>query len=115
MPHFVIDCSENVLKMKTAESMLRAVHDTAEETGLFNPRDIKTRVRPYTEFTVADDNSDFIHVFGNIMDGRTTDQKANLSRAIVSKLKEMFPNVPVISMNVREFEKATYCNLRTLE
>lgn len=114
MPHFVVDCSENLLKAHTAETMLRAIHDTAKKTELFNPKDIKTRVRTFTDFTVADDDSDFIHVFGNIMDGRTTEQKAKLSRAIVMRLKELFPDVPVISMNVREFEKATYCNLRML-
>ena len=44
------------------------------------------------------------------MEGRTTQQKSNLSKRIISELKLMFPNVPVISMNIRDFEKATYCN-----
>ena len=52
----------------------------------------------------------FIHVFGHIMQGRNTEQKADLSRKIVTRLKSMFPDVPVISMNVIDFEKATYCN-----
>ena len=110
MPHFIIDCSENVLSIHPADKLLREVHDTADASGLFQPGDIKVRVRAFKHFTVANTYSDFIHVFGNIMEGRTTEQKANLSRAIVTRLKEVFPDVPVISMNVREFEKATYCN-----
>jgi 5-carboxymethyl-2-hydroxymuconate isomerase len=47
------------------------------------------------------------------MEGRTKEQKANLSRQIVSELKMMFPEVPVISSNIRDFEKATYCNKNT--
>lgn len=112
MPHFIIDCSENVLNLKTPAEILRTVHDTADATGLFGKGDIKVRIRPFNEafYTVSDTKNDFIHVFGNIMEGRTDAQKANLSKVIVQKLKEMFPNVPIISMNIREFEKANYCN-----
>src|SRR5215203_5024266 len=105
MPHFVIDCSENILRLCAAEEILQAVHDTAEATGLFKKGDIKVRIRPFTHYTVGRMKSDFIHVFGNIMEGRTTDQKANLSRQIVAKLKLMFAEVPVISINIRDFEK----------
>jgi len=110
MPHFIIDCSENVLRLRAPEEILREVHDTAEATGLFKKGDIKVRIRPFEHYTVGGAESDFIHVFGNIMEGRTTEQKVNLSRQIVAKLKLMFAEVPVISINIREFEKATYCN-----
>ena len=110
MPHFIIDCSENILTIISSEAILREVHDTAEATGLFKKGDIKVRIRTFKDFIVGNIRSDFIHVFGNIMEGRSTDQKANLSKEIVKKLKSMFPEVPVISINIREFEKATYCN-----
>lgn len=110
MPHFVIDCSPNVLALRSVDETLKEVHDTAESTGLFKPGDIKVRLRPFEYFNVANKQSDFIHVFGNIMEGRTSGQKADLSRRIVVKLKEMFPDVPVISMNISEFERETYCN-----
>ena len=114
MPHLIIDCSANVLNMKPVNELLHEVHDTAEATGLFKPGDIKVRVRGFEQFTVSNTGGDFIHVFGNIMEGRTVEQRATLSRKIVSKLVSMFPDVPVISMNVFEFEKATYCNRNIL-
>lgn len=110
MPHFVIDCSENILRMKSPDEILREIHDTADLTGLFKKGDIKVRIRSFEHYTVGNGKADFIHVFGNIMEGRTVEQKANLSREIVTKLKSMFPDVPVISINIREFEKASYCN-----
>ncbi|HTF04093.1 MAG TPA: 5-carboxymethyl-2-hydroxymuconate Delta-isomerase [Bacteroidia bacterium] len=110
MPHFIIDCSEKILESCSVEKLLSTVHDTADSTGLFKKGDIKVRVQPYKYFTVANTQSDFIHVFGHIMQGRTTEQKADLSKRIVAKLKIMFPDVPVISMNVSGFEKATYYN-----
>jgi 5-carboxymethyl-2-hydroxymuconate isomerase len=110
MPHFVIDCSDHVLTMKPVAELLREVHDTAEATKLFKPGDIKVRVREFKHYTVANTKNDFIHVFANIMGGRTIEQRSILSREVVSKLKHMYPDVPVISMNVFEFEKSTYCN-----
>ncbi len=110
MPHFIIDCSENILRLNSPEEILREVHDTADTTSLFKKDDIKVRIRTFEHYNVGNTKSDFIHVFGNIMEGRTTEQKANLSKQIVVKLKSMFPKVPIISINIREFERATYCN-----
>ena len=68
------------------------------------------RVRPYDEFTVGGTDHDFVHVFAYIMEGRSTEQKGALSNAVVRELKQLLPGVPVISMNVMEFERATYSN-----
>ncbi|MEO6542115.1 MAG: 5-carboxymethyl-2-hydroxymuconate Delta-isomerase [Ferruginibacter sp.] len=110
MPHFVIDCSENIIKLKSPAEIIQAVYTIAEGTGLFADGDIKVRIKSYEYFTAGGGSNDFIHVFGYIMQGRNTEQKAGLSKKIITKLKSMFPDVPVISMNVIDFEKATYCN-----
>ena len=110
MPHFVIECSENIIKLKSPQEIIQSVYNIAEATGLFAVGDIKVRINPYVHFTVGGAANDFIHVFGHIMQGRNTEQKADLSRQIITKLKSMLPDVPVISMNVIDFEKATYCN-----
>jgi 5-carboxymethyl-2-hydroxymuconate isomerase len=110
MPHFIIECSESVLRQKAPEEIMQAVYDTAEATGLFALNDIKVRLRPYQHFKLGTDKKDFIHIFGNIMEGRTTEQKANLSSKIVERLNAMLPDLSILSMNIREFEKATYCN-----
>ena len=110
MPHFVIDCSENVLKIKDPNLIMQVVHDTAEASGLFDKGDIKVRLNPFQYYNLGNSKDDFIHIFANIMEGRNTLQKAELSKKIVSSLKSIFPNVPIISMNIRDFEKSTYCN-----
>jgi 5-carboxymethyl-2-hydroxymuconate isomerase len=110
MPHFVIDCSENILNLKSPQEIMQAVYDTAESTGLFTPGDIKVRINPFQYYNVGNTTDDFIHIFANIMEGRTIAQKSNLSNKIVSQLKLLFPEVPILSINIRDFEKATYCN-----
>ena len=110
MPHFVIDCSKNIINLKTPEEIIQKVYDTADASNLFAKGDIKVRINPFEYYTVGNTKDDFIHVFANIMQGRTIAQKKELSNSIVSTLKQMFPDVPIISINIRDFEKATYCN-----
>jgi 5-carboxymethyl-2-hydroxymuconate isomerase len=110
MPHFILDCSERILEIHEPKKTIEAVFETAFETGLFERDDIKVRLNPFKYSLVQSGEADFIHVFGNIMQGRTDAQKADLSKKIVTKLNELFPEVPIISMNIRDFEKASYCN-----
>ncbi len=110
MPHFIIHCSSNVVKQVSSNEIITAINDTAVSTSLFAPENIKVRILSFDEYLAAGKKDDFIHVFGHIMEGRTVEQKANLSRQMVSKLKNMLPDVPIVSMNVSDFEKASYCN-----
>ena len=79
MPHFIIDCSAAVLDLHAPENIIGEVYDTADSTGLFGAGDIKVRINAYAMFTVGGTDADFIHVFGHIMQGRTTEQKKDLS------------------------------------
>ena len=110
MPHFVLDCSENILRLHPPMIIIEEVFKLAKSTGLFAEKDIKVRLNPFQYFTTGGSPDDFIHVFANIMEGRNTEQKKHLSDTIVTRLKEMFPEVPILSINIRDFEKATYCN-----
>lgn len=110
MPHFILDCTEKILELKDPKEIIEEVFETAFSTGLFQRDDIKVRLNPFKHSLVMGGDSDFVHVFANIMQGRTEEQKANLSHKIVAKLNEMFPNVPIISMNIRDFEKTSYIN-----
>ena len=110
MPHFVVDCSEDILSIHDENTINEQIHIAAYLTGLFDEGDIKVRVNPFKTYIVGNKKEDFIHIFSNIMEGRSTEQKANLSKVIVKRLAEMFPKVQNISINVRDFEKATFCN-----
>lgn len=79
-------------------------------TGLFVESEIKVRINPFSYYNNGNSLNDFIHVFGYIMEGRDTDQKSQLSKAIVTSLNTILPEVPVISINIKDFEKATYFN-----
>lgn len=110
MPHFIIDCSENVIRLKSADDIMQEVFNAALSTDLFVASEVKVRINPFSYYNNGDTLDDFIHVFAYIMEGRNTEQKAKLSKAIVTKLNTILPEVPVISINIKDFEKATYFN-----
>ena len=110
MPHFIIDCSENVIQQKSPDELMQAVYDVAEATGLFAVNDIKVRLRPYQYFKLGADSANFIHIFAHILEGRSTEQKANLSKRMIERLNELLPGIPSLSINIHEIDKATYSN-----
>jgi 5-carboxymethyl-2-hydroxymuconate isomerase len=114
MPHFLVDCSQGILRQHGEEAILARLHHAANATGLFEETDIKVRVRPFPTYAVGGTKEDFIHVFSYILQGRTIEQRAHLSKRMVSELVDMFPAVHRIAMNVAEFEKATYFNREML-
>lgn len=118
MPHFIIDCSESILSLADPDELMRSVYAAAESTGLFATSGvggIKVRLRPYKHFINVDAHEHFVHLFANLMEGRTQAQKKALSEKIVRTLKQLLPGVKIISMNIRDFEKATYCNASIIE
>ena len=110
MPHFIIECSEDIISLKTPAEIMQAVYEVAETTGLFAENDIKVRINPYKYFKLGETKSKFIHIFAHIMEGRTNGQKADLSKRMIERLGQMFPDVSILSINIAEFELATYCN-----
>ena len=115
MPHFIIDCSENILKSHSQDEIIKQVQISAISTKLFHENDVKVRVNSFEKYLTGDKKEDFIHVFANIMEGRTIEQKVHLSKTIVKDLALMFPLVPNIGTNVIEFERATYFNKNMLD
>lgn len=110
MPHFVIDCSQNILQQITADELMKVVYETADSTGLFAPNDIKVRLRPFEYYKLGAGKTSFIHIFGYIMEGRSTEQKADLSGQLIARLSELRMDTSFLSVNISEFEFSTYCN-----
>ncbi len=110
MPHFVIECSENVLSMKSPAEIMEAVYAEADSIGLFAPNDIKVRISPFAYYKLGNEKSSFLNIFAYIMERRTTEQKANLSKIIIERLNLLLPELSILSMNITDFELATYCN-----
>jgi 5-carboxymethyl-2-hydroxymuconate isomerase len=110
MPHFVIDCSENILRETTPDKIMTLVYDTANASGLFASNDIKVRLQPFRYYKLGENKKGFLHIFAHIMEGRSVEQKEELSRKIITNLKDILPDIAFLSINIYDFELATYSN-----
>ncbi|RPG37972.1 MAG: 5-carboxymethyl-2-hydroxymuconate Delta-isomerase [Muricauda sp. TMED12] len=110
MPHFIIECNQEITEKINPEELLKTVYHAADATGLFEKSDIKVRIKVYEHYLNGGIKKDFIHVFGNILYGRSDDQKTLLSRKIVERLHHLSPQTEIVSINIRDFDKASYCN-----
>lgn len=118
MPHFVLECSESILGLADPNELMQCVYSAAESTELFalsGVGGIKVRIKPFKYFINVDAHKHFVHVFANIMEGRSCEQKKLLSETVVRSIKTLLPSVAIISMNVRDFEKSTYCNAQMIQ
>lgn len=109
MPHLVVECSENVLTMKSPDEMVGSIYKTATATDGF-PNNVMVRIIPFQHYTTIGSKDDFIFICAHILEGRTLEQKQALSKNIIKMLKNMFPEIPKISMIIREFERASFIN-----
>lgn len=114
MPQFIIECSEGTLCQRSSHEIMQVVYDAANSSGLFAENDIKVRIHPFTHYKLPGGQNDFLHVFGYMMEGRSAEQKAALSKNIIRKLNELLPSLSTLSMNVSEFEKSSYSNKASL-
>ena len=114
MPHFVIDCSEDILKTIEPKSIIDNVLSSAEDTELFGKGDVKVRIVPFDKYTCGGTDKSFLHVTADIMGGRTSEQKANLSKKVIENLAPLLPGVEFVSIDIRDIDPDTYTNLAKL-
>lgn len=109
MPHLIIECSEGILKDIYPNELVETVYNKVVSTESFE-NNAMVRINTFKHFTTMGAKDDFIYVFANVLEGRSVEQRKLLSTNVVTLLTKIFPNVPKISMNIREFERATFVN-----
>lgn len=112
MPHLVIEYSQKLEDSISIAALVSDGQQAMSETGLFNASAIKTRALPYRDFVLGKSHEGssnlFIHAEVRILEGRTNEQKEALSTAIFNYLCAAAPEVPEISVEVCDMEKASY-------
>ncbi|MCA0899108.1 5-carboxymethyl-2-hydroxymuconate Delta-isomerase [Microbulbifer agarilyticus] len=112
MPHLVIEYSQKLEDSISIPALVSNGQQAMNDTGLFNAGAIKTRAIPFREFVLGKSHEGssnlFIHAEVRILEGRTSEQKEALSAAIFNYLCEAAPEVPEISVEVRDMQKASY-------
>jgi 5-carboxymethyl-2-hydroxymuconate isomerase len=110
MPHLIIEYSGNVRSMASPAELTRIGHKTMIDSGLFSIPDIKSRAYEAADYLVGEKGSggSFVHVRVYLLEGRSTQQKQNLSEALRTALKVPLEKIDQLSIDIRELAKETY-------
>ena len=109
MPHCIIEYSSPLQTTQSPETLIKAVHLGASNSGLFNPKDIKVRSLAYEGCQIGDNPSgSFIHVMARILAGRTDEQKTKLSGAIYAELQALDLTLDALTVEVCDIHRASH-------
>ena len=108
MPHIIIEYSEELLEDAEVQTMLKAVHCSIANSGLFKANQIKTRAYPFKEFTNAGESDPYIHIQARIKIGRDADNKKHLGDVILAGFKTLNIQASVITVEVIDMDRDSY-------
>lgn len=77
MPHFIVEYSSNIEEDLNIDDLLRKLHATALETGLFALGGIRVRAAKRDHYVIADGRPDnaFLHLIARIRAGRSLEAR----------------------------------------
>jgi 5-carboxymethyl-2-hydroxymuconate isomerase len=108
MPHVIIEYSEDVAEEADIDSLVGAAHDGAMDSGLFPEYDIKTRATSYRYHRTGQTRDSFVHVAVHLLDGRTDEQKTQLSEALLARIEPLLPRVASVGVEILDIHRASY-------
>lgn len=108
MPHVIIEFTHGLASETQVESMLDALHTAIAATGLFDTGHIRLRALPLHHYRCGGAKHHFLHTQLRIHTGRTTEQKRQLSSAVLAALRAQGWPAEVITVEIVEMEKASY-------
>lgn len=108
MPHLVIEYSMEGHERFDITELMRALHAAAALTGVIQAPDIKIRAISYDDYLVAGIRDGFCHVTVFLLEGRTPEQKLNLSESLRTSLSNMLPRTKSLSVDIRDMDSSAY-------
>lgn len=108
MPHMVISYAKPLETQVDIAEIVKTVWHCAEKTGLFDASAIKARALPVEHFLNANTERPFVHVDAKLFEGRTTEQKQELTKSIFEGLEAILPEGTSISVEAVDMDKASY-------
>ncbi len=111
MPHIIVEYPVDFLAKLQVEELLKTIHNTVSDSGLFDASHIKTRACPFLDYTNAGKADPYIHIQARIKSGRDADNKKRLSNAIINGIAKLNLKASVITVEVIDMDRGSYTKL----
>lgn len=119
MPHLVLEYTDNL--DFDVQPLLARLHQELVATGAINLKGIKSRAIRYSEYRMADGNSDyaFVHVNLLIREGRPLEIQKEAAQRVMAVLKETFgyrfeESYLSLSVDIKEMHEGTALTLHNI-
>lgn len=108
MPHIVVEYAEPLAKEYDLNELCRAVCEAAISTEVFPVADdIKVRAIPATHWYRPGKEQMFAHAMVRLLSGRTTEQKATVTNAILRAIEHAMPKLKTITVDINDIDRET--------
>lgn len=115
MPHFVLECSANIVESLNHRDLFSRLHSLLAESGPFKLDEIKSRIVRHDEYLVGngDPSTAFVHLTLSILEGRDFTLQRTVGERIMDFLRKEFSQSAAertlsLSLEVREMRRQTY-------
>lgn len=110
MPNLVMEYSNSVDERVNVQGLLEDLHQVVLHCGLFDTGSVKSRALRCHNWLIGDedDSVDFIHISFELLDGRTPEQKRELSRQLMDILQQQAGHVRSLTVNIRDMDKESF-------
>ncbi|GAL15095.1 5-carboxymethyl-2-hydroxymuconate delta-isomerase [Vibrio astriarenae] len=110
MPNLIMEYTNTVEEQVNVQGLLEDLHRVAIDSGLFDVTSIKSRALRCHHWLIGEDedDSDFIHITFELLDGRTEEQKRELSRGLMVVLAEQASHIKSLTINIRDMDRSCF-------
>ena len=108
MPHCLIEYSQNLSDKQPVQNLLEAVFEGVEQSGLFERSHIRVRAMAFADFLLASPDEAFVHVTIRLHQGRSPEQRKQLSTEVLQALLKLDFNHTSITVETVEMDTASY-------
>ncbi len=110
MPNLILEYSDSVEHRVNIQSLLEDLHHVALNSGLFERCSVKSRTLRSHNWLVGDvaDSKDFIHIRFELLEGRTPEQKRELSQQFMDILVSQASHVYSLTVALQNMEKNSF-------
>lgn len=112
MPHCLIEYSESLTEQQSVQSMMEAVFDAVEQSGLFERSHIRVRATAFADYLLASPDEGFVHVTIKLHQGRNPEQRKQLSSELLQALLNLGFSKTSITVETVEMDTPSYSKQR---
>ncbi len=111
MPHCIIEYAKPIESQVHPETLLKAVHETVSGSELFEPANVRSRVKAFDTFMLGAEQNNFIHITIKILQGRTDEQKSLLTKSVTDAINALSLSDIAVSCECMDIHTASYQRL----